>query len=1323
MNFFDKSLEYAFCNWDAESIFFMLPRSNGEHAWWYILLRPHSPGFKHPNIHDKISPGNPVLLSFAKLLIEIINGERVPMDVDMQNIDKNVGNWAQMCGYVEEARQDGNSFYLQAVEGCLYLHMHLKSSDDSQANYSTAIATREAINEQIVRNLEMELHPKRWKRERQESFSDHVQHKPSHILGSLKYLQIEDLQSPNLAQQDTERPLINPLPHRSTSNSEGPQSLTPIPAKLPDADQDTLSTSAAYSLKDSGYASTSTMEREFGISKTCGNQAEQDFDDTATEYSNESISTLSKKQSYIMELVDDLVKSVGSFDADQETQTRISAILPELLKGFALKVGYNARTQMHRDIMAFVQRHRCKIAEKFTDISFEQDEDRNRISINVDGMSLDDRMSFWIEKDHQSNDLAQAGVESPDKDITAEEPTDEDLTFEAELEEEEATESWLLAYREFFANSKAYEWLLTRLRREFNLAPTESNTIQEVRSKIISSLPSVHRISRRASPQSYRAVFKLDWDILEFFESQKYSKQPEEVFEGVITLTGSCLDAQAATCAQYIQQTWPLTGGVAIELIKEVLRSAERCSYQRKLPDGTEVKAWIKKPKFMVEIYGGSTSIAETGEQLAWLGAALRTSPRLGGLIYCVPTINNIIQSSTSLQKSEFQPSANNVTFEIKFAIEDVPQSLEPTNGQCWHGIFRNPVVVKGYPIPQRSEWNTGLEISLNIMAGLARTRRIDQFKDKIYIKGFSTMLIPTKKNKDIVCWHLIYKKDESRISYLDDNVDREQNIGGLELGNFRHVLGWCLEAKYQAGSAEAHHPVAHSGLPKPHADCALAGMNVSVGKMIMNGPEFYIGVKDTPVYISRKGNVWRLNWISTKFILLWDERDKRGWLVNGASALLHIVRAFLAHSKVGPFRSVFCFKSEDLQEAEGPHTASSAIAMLINPHNRRLKLYEEDDGDDTYLRTQIDHFYNLLEKLIDHQEDIAKHCSVKLRDRPRRYLEGWDFEDIVRECSTLYPRVATISASGKGWVDFIRAIHAVTLVGCGFGDIIQPAGTGLCQYWAQLPTERYYIASCVSDLDRLMKENGSHPDGHALLSDNLIYHTPTAAFMPCQCRSTLGQKQCEPVCTLLPSAMSQDLLPRKPPVRLGGSGAVIFGYNSHFSWVWGDTGPPQQGELIDIESSSKAIEVDTDSIASSSSISSGLKSFVASQSKLSSSTENSITFSSESTFEKNPRKGIKRKLRESFSAPVQSKKQYLRMNDLETGDRQIAILNQRYTEDTLLSLSPHSGINSSQTPQTSASSSGEHDLAIVSQNLNHDNHCSTEARLFRCCHYLCYYH
>lgn len=186
-------------------------------------------------------------------------------------------------------------------------------------------------------------------------------------------------------------------------------------------------------------------------------------------------------------------------------------------------------------------------------------------------MSWPDRISLWIKKtsfedppeesEHSAAEDGEALEEnSPDKDD--------------EIRER---------YRKFLTSSSAYEELLARLQREFYLVPAKFDIMGDIREKIMSSLPSPRKISKKISPRSCHAIFQLDWDIINFFNAQGYLKEPYEVFERVITITGSRQDAQAATCAQYIKQTWPFIGEIVIRLVKDVLKGAARV-YQCRYP-------------------------------------------------------------------------------------------------------------------------------------------------------------------------------------------------------------------------------------------------------------------------------------------------------------------------------------------------------------------------------------------------------------------------------------------------------------------------------------------------------------------------------------------------------------------------------------------------------------------------------------------------------------------------------------------------------------------------------------------------------------------
>lgn len=201
---------------------------------------------------------------------------------------------------------------------------------------------------------------------------------------------------------------------------------------------------------------------------------------------------------------------------------------------------------------------------------------------------------------------------------------------------------------------------------------------------------------------------------------------------------------------------------------------------------------------FTLEVFGIGETIAEIGEQLGWLSSSLSSFRHAFGVSHCEPRINVANSVKHPLPNNS---SGSDIVCEFDFSLTEIDTRQETSNGQCWHPIFRNPVVVSGYPIARRVDSNTGLEISLHTMAKLVGTDRINIFDGKVYIKSFSAMLVPTRYTGELLIWHFLYSKDGSRISYLDCTMPHAENIKISDLETTRHIIGWCSEAKYCAGN------------------------------------------------------------------------------------------------------------------------------------------------------------------------------------------------------------------------------------------------------------------------------------------------------------------------------------------------------------------------------------------------------------------------------------------------------------------------------------------------------------------------------------------
>jgi hypothetical protein len=305
----------------------------------------------------------------------------------------------------------------------------------------------------------------------------------------------------------------------------------------------------------------------------------------------------------------------------------------------------------------------------------------------------------------------------------------------------------------------------------------------------------------------------------------------------------------------------------------------------------------------------------------------------------------------------------------------------------------------------------------------------------------------------------------------------------------------------------------------------------------------------------------------------MWDEGEKRGWLVNGTSALLHLVRARFENIRSGNFGSLFDFNLCDITEAANQyHPRKSAAEVLKHPANLELVVGqgrteryteqkttgERQESTETLKKSGmtfeafVEHFMSYLEQIMDHQIRLAGQGGVKLKAHVRKQLEGWDFRNVLTS-SHPTPSVTKLDSLGWGWVDFVRSINAVTLFGRGFGDLITAAEPKLlCPDWQILPKGKYYLAASAVDLKAAMKIHGNRYSSPPQLVHGLAWHSPIS----CSCAGAkgFGKKHCDPVQVLLPTA-SKHILTMEGPLTLDqpGTAAFVLGHNFSRPLRWFD--------------------------------------------------------------------------------------------------------------------------------------------------------------------------
>jgi hypothetical protein len=408
----------------------------------------------------------------------------------------------------------------------------------------------------------------------------------------------------------------------------------------------------------------------------------------------------------------------------------------------------------------------------------------------------------------------------------------------------------------------------------------------------------------------------------------------------------------------------------------------------------------------------------------------------------------------------------------------------------------------------------------------------------------------------------------------------REQVSRIDELRIFSLVLlpGKFLTSFAALGTADVRYDdIGWTGPNFSSPGCVLEKVSITAGKFITSGATFARGHKDKPIYLSHGGPyLQEIHFARNINVVLYDIKDRRGWLVDGASALLHIVRTQLSSS---PYCSSPLFKIEDFQHADPKSGADAARVALTDVRNTEMAIFEDVElwsesttawgtmKEETKRKTTKWRFrdlvrqtWHILEQIHDHQTKMLASPGIGLRFTDRDKLEGFGFMDIVSGQNPLRPRVSVLKPSGRGWVDFTRSIGAITLLGRGFGDLIMPAegANNLCRAWERVPKDKDYLAVCTTTLREICRKNGDTDSIPLELVKGIYWYKADKLFEPCGCKSDRSSDTCDRVQVLLPPFSMGSK--KYPDPFHNHKGAAIFGRSRRFDWHWPNVGNPVAG-------------------------------------------------------------------------------------------------------------------------------------------------------------------
>ncbi|RAL08755.1 Pfs domain protein [Aspergillus homomorphus CBS 101889] len=879
-------------------------------------------------------------------------------------------------------------------------------------------------------------------------------------------------------------------------------------------------------------------------------------------------SVKSVKEAFVNELAADLSKVVDEFSLDDKVIKEVVKALPEALRTFSLSLGQASSTQTQRDVMAYIHQYRWEIATALKQLLIGQG--AGHPSRQTGGAkSLDEVIRLSGQKNgtnqasqntarHCRNARVQNldAPDSPDRHYECSEHSQSSASVKCrtELGDEMGPPSGFPQVQSYLAlihKSPTYPWLLDSIRRECVLAAPERQLKCHIRDYVQEALPQSSRMNRKYPTATFDVLFKVYWDPVGFLEEQGYEETSGEAFGRIITLTGCNSTVQALTIQDYMQQTWPSTGMQILNLVKALV--CGRGALYVNLVDGTHICCSRRSfsgdqtlHQMYFEVDGTGPVVAEIGEQVSWMASALQTCSKEGTINYSKPRIRLI----DIPRPYDYQRPSTQYFFEVLVDMHGRPQSTEVVNGQCWHRLTTSPVIVEGFPTRRRPEHvPEGLDIPLDMLAKLVDTTRVSTFDGKTLLKGYSAMAIVTRYTQNTVIWHFVDEND-GHISHLRSEEWAGLSLSVDDLKAARHIVGWCPEMKLFAGEYDASYNIKNTGLPLSiRGNGLLNNVTLSTGRIIADGTG---PILDHRTRAQRTSFVRNIEWIFEKYVVLWDVSERRGWLVNGASALLHLVRASITEDRADRiFKSVCLASEKQSHDAMRPYQWDSACEMLLHPINRKFKINPQDNNP-IYFQDRVEEYFTLLEQAIDYQLRATSREDAATK-QPRSLLDGWDFRDLILEKDRIHSRQTVLAHEGRLWVDLTRSIHAVTLFGRGFGDILLPAEGG-CAAWKTLPTGRWYLAATAPDLSNIAEAYGGPYSNPVKLTHNLCLCPLEADNSP-----TDGEQDPQPleyIVGLLPISMQTE--PRRSTGTINWKvGAIVFGFSSNNPWYWGDYGNP----------------------------------------------------------------------------------------------------------------------------------------------------------------------
>lgn len=539
-----------------------------------------------------------------------------------------------------------------------------------------------------------------------------------------------------------------------------------------------------------------------------------------------------------------------------------------------------------------------------------------------------------------------------------------------------------------------------------------------------------------------------------------------------------------------------------------------------------DLSAWhspIKDEFAIVRASGSQKDLIHIAQQLAWISAVFRV-PKYGDLTY----------SDVVFEKTE--------PLKFRLVLMDL-QKVRNTDRLCWHSLFVNSVIARGFPTPVR-EKEIGIEIPFEVMISLACILYPMEYQGGTILRGIKLTLAPTAHCSGSVQWHCVSDEQDSylpRANEVMKQISEWFKTSDFELlRTARTFLGYCKVAEVHLGTSDPD----YKSIKKSDAESERKGPRISreFSASLGVSAKGIITANLSPKITFSRGLRATTNKIDLYFherilrareqpSIIYDVEKQQGWLVAELSVVLHIAHSWVSRQ---PDLAAEVLKEIPHAAVSGDGGAAAWDAIL---KGQAVELRKDSiDGKPRLFGDVIKNILAALESRID--SALAKDDAfINLPWGKRSRLRGWEFIDLVRWKYSFDRKEVDIDRKTAGeWGSIATENPDLVVLFCkGLGQPIRPAkDQTICRLWTPIPEGRCYLTASVPCLKTLSEDCGG-TETHPKLTRRFHWHRPHGSrlFESCNYGAENG-------CTRL-----QELVVEKKAITPGPlepHGAVIFG-------------------------------------------------------------------------------------------------------------------------------------------------------------------------------------